>query len=497
MRILIDTNILIHLEDNKVVDSAFYEFYQLAISNSCSVLYHRDCIIDLSNDVNTERRKIILSKIKKYSALENPAELDSSFSNEIGEKNKNDKIDNAQLFQIYKGYVELFITEDIEIHKKAKKLDLSEKVLNIKDAKALLDKLFTLEIPSHPVLEHVSIRNLENEFDSPFFDSLKNDYNPELFMKWLYKCAKEDRKCYALKIDNNLSAILIYKAETSKDHKLENINENVLKISTLKVADSAFGLKLGELFFNLMFQLCIKENIKYLYVTTYKGQNNLINLLEKYGFELHSEFINNASKLEFRYLKSLKKEDNKNKKGLQRHPFFDISQNKYIVPIQTQFYNTLFKDGNLREPTLFDKTEYGLQEIQGNTIEKAYISNTQLMKIEKSDLLFFYSSSKYKTIEPVGIVLEHKTVNHIDELWGLVKRRTVYKRSTLEKMLKEKGKLTVTIFRLVLYLQPVIRFEEIKKFKSFSNKFQTYTKLQEEDFERFIKKSLDESYIID
>ena len=182
MRILIDTNILIHLEDNKIVDESFYRFYQLSIINKCEILYHPDCLKDLSKDSNEERKQIISSKLAKYTPMDNPAILDKDFSNSLGEKKENDKIDNSQLFQLYKEYVELLVTNDNGIHKKAKQLGLQQKVLTSKQAYDLLDKRYTLKIPSHPVLEHVSVRNLEEDFESEFFISLKNDYDPVKFM---------------------------------------------------------------------------------------------------------------------------------------------------------------------------------------------------------------------------------------------------------------------------------------------------------------------------
>ncbi len=88
MRILIDTNILIHLEDNKVVDKVFYRFYNLAISNNCSVLYHPALLKDLANDNDEERKKIIKSKLEKYTPMENYVTLDNQFSQTLGQKNK-------------------------------------------------------------------------------------------------------------------------------------------------------------------------------------------------------------------------------------------------------------------------------------------------------------------------------------------------------------------------------------------------------------------------
>lgn len=497
MRILIDTNILIHLEDNKVVDDVFYTFYELAIRNNCQVLYHPNCIVDLSKDKDVERKKIIKSKIKKYTPLENPAPLDEDFTRLLGQKKDNDRIDNSQLIQLYKGYIELFVTNDLGIHKKSKVLNLNKFVLSSAQALAFLDEKFTLKVPSHPVIEHVSVRNLEEDFESPFFESLRRDYGGEKFMNWISKCAKKDRKCYRLKIENNLSALLIYNRETENEHNLKEITSDAIKMCTLKVGDDALGLKLGELFINLMLHLAVHQNVNYVYVTTYDKQIALIQLLKKFGFKRTEIIINNVGNKENVFVKSLIRKDLDKEDQISIHPYFRVDSEKYVVPIRPEFYRSLFKDGNLRTPTLFDKEMNSLQEIQGNTIIKAYISKTQRIDLQPGNLLFFYSSEKYKCIEPVGVLLEHKRVEKFDELWDLVKSKTVYEQETLKKWLADSKYLTVSIFRLAQYLNPIISFKEIKQLESFSNKFQTITKLTEIDFEKCIKQRLDENFIID
>jgi hypothetical protein len=64
------------------------------------------------------------------------------------------------------------------------------------------------------------------------------------------------------------------------------------------------------------------------------------------------------------------------------------------------------------------------------------------------------------------------------------------------KWLDDSKYLTVTIFRLAYYLKPVIGFKEIKQMESFSNKFQTITKLTDNDFDKLIKNRIDESFVI-
>lgn len=88
-------------------------------------------------------------------------------------------------------------------------------------------------------------------------------------------------------------------------------------------------------------------------------------------------------------------------------------------------------------------------------------------------------------------------MNNFPELWEMVRRKTVYSPENLEGWLQERKYLTVTIFRLVQYISPIISFERIKELESFSTKFQTITKLTESDYNIIKNTSIDESFIVD
>ncbi len=485
MKILIDTNILIQLEDNKIIEDDFSKFYNLAISNGGKILYHPNAIPkDIERDKNTERRAMILSKLKKYEKLENYANPTCEFLTKIKDEKINDKIDNRQLFQLFKGYVDYFVTQDNGIHSKALQFGLEKKVLSVKDILEKLEKQFIFEIPQHPILQEQSIRNIEDYFETDFFDSLCNDYGKKEFKAWLNKCVREDRKCYSLVVDNSLQAILIYNIEKIEEHKIEGIYERVLKICTLKVSNDAFGIKLGELFLNKMFTFCINHKIRYLYLTVYEKQEQLIRLLEKFGFKKQI-FTNKQGLSEIRMIKCLDKSKIRNKSNVfEIHPFYNDSKliNKFVIPIRPEFYGTLFKDGKLRQPTLFDSAPDSINEIQGNTIVKAYISNTRIKSLKRGDLLFFYSSKTAQVIEPIGVLESAAEVDDFDDLWGIVRKKTVFSQSQLKEMLAEKGKLHVIIFRLITYMDKKITLTKIKQIDSFRNKLQTVTRLKEQDY---------------
>lgn len=500
MRILIDTNILIELEDNRVITETFAKFYRIANTNDCGILYHPKAIpIDVSRDKNHERKNIIISKLNKYQPLNDFAKVTTEFNSKFKNNKINDEIDNKQLFQLEKEFVDFFVTQDNGIHKKAKKINLEDKVLTIDQALKMLEEQFTFKIPSHPILREHSIREIEDKFNSSFFDSLRNDYGTVEFNKWLQKCAKKNRKCYTLIVEDNLQAILIYNLENVEDHQLPNIFDKALKICTLKVDDTAFGIKLGELFLNKMFELCINRKIKYLYLTVYEKQLHLIKLLETFGF-YRNKFKNSQGLIEIRMIKCLDKNKiNITENDISAHPFYlnNSEIKKYVIPIRPDFYSSLFKDGKLRPPTLFDKAPDSINEIQGNTIIKAYISNSKNQKPRKGDLLFFYSSKVNQVIEPFGILESIEIVNDFDKLWKIVRKKTVYTENELQNWLIEKKELNVITFRLISYLKKNISLTKIKQIDSFKNKLQTITELKEKDYTKLNDEGyFDKRYII-
>lgn len=493
MRILIDTNILIHLEDNQVISDVFAKFYQLAILNKCDLYYHPFCLKDVKRDKDSERQQITISKLQKYIPMPDPALPSEEFISIVGQKKENDEVDNNQLYQVVKGYVEYFITEDKGIHTKAIKLNVHRKVLSIVQGLKLLHEQFNLVIPQHPVLKECSIRDIENEITDTFFDSLRDGY-PE-FNDWFSKCVRENRRCYILRVDGQISAILIYHKEKASSHNLPSIFNDAMKMCTFKVAETAFGFRLGELFLSKMFDYCVKDKINHLYLTVYPQHKHLIQLLEKYGF-VKSVYRND----EFRMIKSLNKSEYlSSPQAIASHPFYSDAGiiNKFVIPIDPKYYITLFKDGSFRRPTLFDETNDSLNEIEGNTISKAYICKSKRKSMKSGDLLFFYGSQNIKSIEPVGVLDEVVYTRDLEEIKSLVRRKTVYSINDLETLVKGKRDVTILIFRLVHYLPSPIKHNEIKTLESYSNNFQTITTLTEKDYNYLKqKKHFDERFII-
>ena len=110
MNILIDTNIIIPLEDtNKLLDASFANMRRLASEQHQCLCIHPMQYEDIKRDNDSHRRNIVLSRLNQYSQIENPpilTEAELSALN-LAQGSENDKVDNNVLFALYRGAVHI------------------------------------------------------------------------------------------------------------------------------------------------------------------------------------------------------------------------------------------------------------------------------------------------------------------------------------------------------------------------------------------------------
>ena len=95
MKIILDTNILIHIEDQKELVPNLQELLQIFRKYGHLIFIHPASFRDIDNDQNIPRRKIISSKLKGYPIIESPPKLSNEFISSVGSSSSpNDVIDN-------------------------------------------------------------------------------------------------------------------------------------------------------------------------------------------------------------------------------------------------------------------------------------------------------------------------------------------------------------------------------------------------------------------
>lgn len=491
MRILLDTNIFIPLEDSAaILDSSFSDFIKLCNLHSHHILVHPRSIEDLGRDKDKDRKLSMLSRIQKYEMLE----AVDSFSKEIMEKynitqtKENDEVDNAILAAVLHNAVHLLVTEDRGIHKKALKLGIAESVLYLQQVVSILKRL-------HPVEREVFHPNLQNHplhqinLEDSFFDSLRADY--EGFNDWYKKSAAEGRKAW-INIDkslNSINSILIYKPEISEpitcDYK--SLPNQSIKISTFKVGESVRGRKVGELLFKTIFEYAYKNSYSWVYLTIHPEKHEFLKDMcidlgfYEYGIDIKSE-------RDEVYVKQIGLQDKRPYttevfEFYRRYSPTLLCKNvtKYIIPIKNLYHKILFPD-NQRIQNLFEE-----DNIPGNTLKKAYLSHAQLNEMKRGDIVLFYRTVDEKRLTTLAIVEDYFISQDSDYIASRVAKRTVYSFDSIIEMTKRSTK--VLLFRQVNHFENrSINYTWMHLNKIVRGPIQSITKISDEAFQKVMEK---------
>ncbi|WP_443738714.1 GNAT family N-acetyltransferase [Treponema sp.] len=449
MNILIDTNILIPLEDtSNVLNSNLATFCRLCSELNHKIYLHPSQKDDLERDKNNERKEILISREERYQILINPPKPSNEeiLSFDWKQKKDNDRVDNELLYALYRNVIHILVTNDEEIHKKAKKVDIEDKVYRLSQ---IISFFYSQSNPSE--VREVGIQNdyvYQMDRRNLFFDSLRDSY-PK-FDDWFDKICKEHRKCWYIKDNKNLVAICIYKEENNEvvSEGTRRLEGKILKLCTLKVAPEYRGRKLGEKILSVAFKYCVDNNFDWVYLHANENkQQSLIELCHEYGFIDYGNY--KGDKVVLKAFSFIKNEiDNPLKFNLLYYPkFLDNNQvGKYIVPIKPDYHNDLFANISDMAYGLF-ADEATMYSAQSNTIKKAYLCHAKIKSIQAGDILLFYRTEDRKSIQCMGIAEKVFFSTDKNEVFPLIAKRTVYSEEELKEILTKKT--MVILFRYI------------------------------------------------
>jgi predicted nucleic acid-binding protein len=291
MRVLLDTNIIIHREASKIVNNDIGILF-----NWLDKLHYTKCVHPLTNEelsrnINVDTTKTMQGKLAAYHLLKTEAPLNEQLKKVSAsvDKTPNDKNDSKLLNEVINNRVDILISEDKKIHIKAAMLGISDRVYRID---TFLEKIMS----ENPDLVNYKVLAVKKEYfgkvnlQDPFFDSFRSDYVG--FDKWFND--KSDDIAYVCFDNGVLSAFLYVKRENEKENysdispKMESRKR--LKVGTLKVTSN--GIKLGERFLKIIFDNARQYKVNEIYLTIFDKrpeQLRLISLIEEYGFKHHGE----------------------------------------------------------------------------------------------------------------------------------------------------------------------------------------------------------------
>jgi rRNA-processing protein FCF1 len=232
-KVLIDTNVIIELEDHKEVSPIFARFLQLCAQHGVRVFVHERALADVERDKNADRKAITRSKIRKFESLSGiklPPRDDLIV--QFGAMNKpNDEVDVALLQALDIGAVEFLVSQDQGIHSRARRkgADLADRVLVVADALQWLETTFEALPVRLPLIEEVPAHAISLTDD--IFESLRDGY-ADFDGWWKSKCIGGHRPCWIVTINSELAGLIVRKQENHAEAQTKFIGSKILKICT-------------------------------------------------------------------------------------------------------------------------------------------------------------------------------------------------------------------------------------------------------------------------
>jgi len=134
-RILIDTNVLIPLEDETEVPETHANLLRTLSEQGVAVFVHRASFDDINRDKKEARRKRSISKLAKYQVLEKALIDRDSLRKIFGQiSSENDLCDCHLLKTLSDDLCDFLISEDVGLQKRAAAAGLGAKVLGVREA---------------------------------------------------------------------------------------------------------------------------------------------------------------------------------------------------------------------------------------------------------------------------------------------------------------------------------------------------------------------------
>ncbi len=449
MKFLIDTNVLIPLEPTapegveRMTEPAL-ELLRSIEEAQYQLFIHPATSIDLGRDPNEARRRLRGLLLKKYLPLPHPPPAPGEWEPLLGRPpvGSNDWVDHQLLAAVRANAVNILVTEDRGIHRKAERVGLKHQVATISDALVLVRGLRDRFVLPPPAVEFTYAHNVD--VTDSFFDSLRADYHP--FDAWFRRCQEQHRRCWVVRADERrLAAICLVKDEEAAF----GVQGKILKICTFKVDPAHQGRRLGELLLKSVLGYAARNQKDFIYLTAFEKQGSLLAMLDDFGF--FEQARNEAGELVF--MKRLHPEPEQS--GLSAWEFHvrygppaaRLTEDAFIIPIEPRYHSLLFPEADKQLSLQAGAHPFG------NGIRKAYLCRASIRQIEEGDLLLFYRSHSEQGITVVGVAEKTLVANDPEEIASAVGKRTVYSLRNIQELCS-KGEVLAILFRQAMLVEP-------------------------------------------
>jgi hypothetical protein len=211
MKVLLDTNILIHREAATVVRSEIGRLFFWLDKLKHEKYIHPASRQEIGKHKDPRVRNTFEAKLQSYQVLKTIAPRSPEVLQiETSDKTDNDRIDTALISELHADRVDLLISEDRGIHEKATVLGIADRTFTIN---AFLEKV----VAENPDLINYKLPTVRKvlfgqvDVNSNFFDSFREEYGGRAFDKWFNR--KADEPAYVSYEGADLVAFLYLKVE--------------------------------------------------------------------------------------------------------------------------------------------------------------------------------------------------------------------------------------------------------------------------------------------
>ncbi len=459
MKVLLDTNIVIHRENVKVTNPSIGLLFYWLDKLHYDKCVHPWSIEELKRYKDKNMQELYETKLPAYTILKSVSVPQEDFLARLPkEESANDKIDHQLLCEVFNCRVDLLITEDKKLREMAQKLGIGQKVYSINEFVSEKTEEYP-ELISYKMLSVKKELFGDVDLNDAFFDSLKDAY-PD-FIPWFNK--KSEEYAYVCRTDEQETKGFLYIKTEDQSENYSSIEPKFspkkrLKVGTFKV--DASGFRLGERFIKIIFDNALYRKVDEIYVTFFEDSPNLEalkGLLETWGFVRHG-IKHSYGKEESVFVKKLGAYD-ADATAKANFPNILFNKQKFILPIMAKYHTSLLPDSIL-------KTEKQINfmgpDAQKYALQKVYISWAPERDIHSGDLILFYrmgeegSNKKYTSVlTTLGMVDQiYYSFKTKEEFFSHCQNRSVFSKDDLDYFWnRHRGNLMVLKFVFVKSLK--------------------------------------------
>jgi len=483
-RFLLDTNILIPLQDSMaVLQPSLTDFVRLCNAHGHQLLYHPASVEDIQRDANADRRNRTLARLPQYTLLQEGAPCPWN----TPDTTPNDACDNRILWALDQNAAHALVTEDQGLHRKARARGLNDRVYFIQSADDWLKRLHEPATVIVPNIEEVQLHTLTPQLASNFFASIRADYAG--FDHWFRRIAMAGRRAWVYREQGQgeIHAICIFDVQTDEQVTDDGqiLEGPALKLCTFKVGEAVRGRKVGELFLRAAFQFATNHQCEHIFLhANARQQEHLTNLVEDFGFRTVGEYEGDAVFVKRHPVQppALQMDAFEYVRRFYPHYIGGADVQKFIVPIVPRFHNILFPDWAAPGQALPAPHP---QRHVGNAIKLAYLSNAISKLPRQGDVVLFYRSHDHKAITTLAVVERYAWMGRADEIARVVSRRTVYTDAQIAEITRAETK--VMLFRLIRHFNTPVAFQQLMRpMRVVRGNIQSITHISDESFSRIL-----------